>query len=87
VVSDISGLSGDADSKAQVANAIREACIHVGFFYGALFQLIFGSHLICMHLKVKNHGVDESVIKSTVETAHRFFDLSLEEKMKASANW
>ncbi|CEL56308.1 hypothetical protein RSOLAG1IB_07724 [Rhizoctonia solani AG-1 IB] len=61
---DISGLSGDADSKAQVANAIREACIRVGFFY------------------VKNHGVDESVIKSTVEIAHRFFDLSLEEKMK-----
>ncbi|CAE6470728.1 unnamed protein product [Rhizoctonia solani] len=63
-VIDISGLSGDADSKAQVANAIREACIHVGFFY------------------VKNHGVDETVIASTVEAAHRFYDLPLEEKMK-----
>ncbi|CAE6451757.1 unnamed protein product [Rhizoctonia solani] len=61
---DISGLSGDANSKAQVASAIREACIHVGFFY------------------VKNHGIDETVIKSTVEAARRFFDLSLEEKMK-----
>ncbi|KAF8757919.1 iron ascorbate-dependent oxidoreductase family [Rhizoctonia solani] len=64
MASDISGLSGDADSKAQVASAIREACIHVGFFY------------------VKNHGVDESVIRATVEAAHHFFDLSLEEKMK-----
>ncbi|KAG8760576.1 hypothetical protein FRC11_000206, partial [Ceratobasidium sp. 423] len=62
--SDISGLSGDTDSRAQVASAIREACIHVGFFY------------------VKNHGVDEAVIKSTVGAARRFFDLSLEEKMK-----
>ncbi|CAE6436858.1 unnamed protein product [Rhizoctonia solani] len=63
-VIDISGLSGDANSKAQVANAIREACIHVGFFY------------------VKNHGVDETVIKSSVDAARQFFNLSLEEKMK-----
>ncbi|CAE7172935.1 unnamed protein product [Rhizoctonia solani] len=63
-VSDISGLSGDANSRAQVASAIREACIHVGFFY------------------VKNHGVDEIVIRSTIEASRRFFDLSLEEKMK-----
>ncbi|KAL5633539.1 hypothetical protein ACGC1H_003884 [Rhizoctonia solani] len=63
-VIDISGLSGDADNRAQVANAIREACIHVGFFY------------------VKNHGVDEIVIRSAVEAARKFFDLSLEEKMK-----
>ncbi|KDN43351.1 hypothetical protein RSAG8_06135, partial [Rhizoctonia solani AG-8 WAC10335] len=33
-VIDISGLFGDADSRAQVASAIREACIQVGFFYG-----------------------------------------------------
>ncbi|ELU37962.1 2OG-Fe(II) oxygenase [Rhizoctonia solani AG-1 IA] len=33
-------------------------------------------------LVVKNHGVDESVIRATVEAAHHFFDLSLEEKMK-----
>ncbi|CAE6478910.1 unnamed protein product [Rhizoctonia solani] len=34
-VIDISGLSGDADadSRARVASAIREACIQVGFFY------------------------------------------------------
>ncbi|CEL56404.1 hypothetical protein RSOLAG1IB_07790 [Rhizoctonia solani AG-1 IB] len=32
-VIDISGLSGDTDSKAQVISAIQEACIHVGFFY------------------------------------------------------
>ncbi|KAJ1303102.1 hypothetical protein OPQ81_011303 [Rhizoctonia solani] len=30
---DISGLSGDPDSRAQVASDILEACIHVGFFY------------------------------------------------------
>ncbi|CAE6445945.1 unnamed protein product [Rhizoctonia solani] len=32
-VIDISGLSGDADSRARVASVIREACIQVGFFY------------------------------------------------------
>ncbi|CAE6499966.1 unnamed protein product [Rhizoctonia solani] len=32
-VIDISGLYGDVDSKIQVASAIREACIQVGFFY------------------------------------------------------
>ncbi|KEP49355.1 putative 2OG-Fe(II) oxygenase family oxidoreductase [Rhizoctonia solani 123E] len=63
-VIDISGLFGDADSKAQVASAIQEACIQVGFFY------------------VKNHGVDETVIASALDAAYRFFDLSLEEKMK-----
>ncbi|CAE6374838.1 unnamed protein product [Rhizoctonia solani] len=61
---DISGLSGDADSKAKVASEIQDACIHVGFFY------------------VKNHGIDENVITSATNASRRFFDLSLEEKMK-----
>ncbi|KAG9099108.1 hypothetical protein FRC07_010560, partial [Ceratobasidium sp. 392] len=30
---DISGLSGNVDQKAQVASEIRDACVHVGFFY------------------------------------------------------
>ncbi|CAE6393918.1 unnamed protein product [Rhizoctonia solani] len=62
--SDISGLSGGADSKAQVVSAIQEACIHVGFFY------------------VKNHGIDETSIASTVNAARRFYELPMEEKMK-----
>ncbi|CAE6418944.1 unnamed protein product [Rhizoctonia solani] len=63
-VIDISGLSGDSESKAQVASAIRDACIQIGFFY------------------VKNHGVDNALIASTADAAHRFFDLPMEEKMK-----
>ncbi|CAE6464685.1 unnamed protein product [Rhizoctonia solani] len=63
-VIDISGLSGDAESRAKVASKIQEACIQVGLFY------------------VKNHGVDENLITSTVDAARGFFDLSLEEKMK-----
>ncbi|CAE6526223.1 unnamed protein product [Rhizoctonia solani] len=63
-VIDISGLFGDANSRAQVADAIRDACIHVGFFY------------------VKNHGIDEALIASTVDAARRFFELPLEEKME-----
>ncbi|KAH7335822.1 hypothetical protein B0J17DRAFT_695744 [Rhizoctonia solani] len=51
-------------SKAQVASAIREACINVGFFY------------------VKNHGIDEAAISSTLDISRRFFDLPLEGKMK-----
>ncbi|CAE6440278.1 unnamed protein product [Rhizoctonia solani] len=62
--SDVSGLSGDAESKAQVASAIREACMNVGFFY------------------VKNHGINEDIISSTVDATVRFFDLPLEEKLK-----
>ncbi|KAG8788914.1 hypothetical protein FRC12_014076 [Ceratobasidium sp. 428] len=30
---DISGLSGNSDEKARVASKIRDACVHVGFFY------------------------------------------------------
>ncbi|KAG9077108.1 hypothetical protein FRC06_009090, partial [Ceratobasidium sp. 370] len=30
---DISGLSGNSHERARVANEIRDACIHVGFFY------------------------------------------------------
>ncbi|CAE6420128.1 unnamed protein product [Rhizoctonia solani] len=66
-VIDLSGLSGDAKNKARIASEIREACIHVGFFY------------------VKNHGIDEAMIASTVDAARRFFELPLEEKMKLDA--
>ncbi|QRV88292.1 hypothetical protein RhiJN_16310 [Ceratobasidium sp. AG-Ba] len=30
---DISGLSGSPENKVRVANEIRDACVHVGFFY------------------------------------------------------
>ncbi|KAG9091591.1 hypothetical protein FS749_016425 [Ceratobasidium sp. UAMH 11750] len=30
---DLSGLSGNPDEKARVADQIRDACVHVGFFY------------------------------------------------------
>ncbi|KAG8708230.1 hypothetical protein FRC08_000050 [Ceratobasidium sp. 394] len=30
---DLSGLSGSTDEKARVADKIRDACVHVGFFY------------------------------------------------------
>ncbi|KAH7326879.1 hypothetical protein B0J17DRAFT_581129, partial [Rhizoctonia solani] len=43
------------DSKAQVANAIREACIYVGFFLR------------------ENHGINEAVIRSVLDTTRQFF--------------
>ncbi|KAB5591580.1 Pyridoxal kinase [Ceratobasidium theobromae] len=81
-VIDISGLSGDEKSKIQVATEIREACIHVGFFYGELITPYRG----CIYTKylmiVRNHGVDQQIIDATVEAARQFFDLPLEEKEK-----
>ena len=35
---------------------------------------------------MKNHGVDETVMKSAVDATRRFFDLPLEEKMKVGTN-
>ncbi|CAE6542261.1 unnamed protein product [Rhizoctonia solani] len=74
-------MYGDTDSKAQVANAIQEACAQVGFFYGVLHFGLF-QYINWNTCVVKNHGVDETVIAPVLDAACRFFDQPLEEKMK-----
>ncbi|CAE6499979.1 unnamed protein product [Rhizoctonia solani] len=55
-VIDISGLYGDFDSRIQVASAIREACIQVGFFYAKNHRI--DDSLIASALEASNRFFD-----------------------------
>ncbi|KAH7096730.1 Clavaminate synthase-like protein [Auriculariales sp. MPI-PUGE-AT-0066] len=54
--------SPDFEKRRAIADAIRDACLRVGFFY------------------IKNHGIDESLISTCIDSSKQFFDLPLPTK-------
>ncbi|PCH40421.1 Clavaminate synthase-like protein [Wolfiporia cocos MD-104 SS10] len=67
---DLGSLSGtDPEAKKALGDAIRDACMNVGFFYGS-------------KVIVSNHGIPEGVIEKALSRSKEYFSLPLEEKME-----
>jgi len=72
--------SKDEFRRANLVQAIKDACMRVGFFYGPLSlpQILLP---LTPGLIVKNHGIPDETINETLEMCKKFFELPTEMKM------
>lgn len=82
--SDLSDVaSADPTVRKRLADEVRDACVNVGFFYGAPIICpicIFRADL--SFVVVSNHGISETTIADALSATKAYFSLPLEQKME-----
>ena len=90
IYSDLNGIDNhDPVARKKLSDAIRDACINVGFLYGMSntgnrsrsSESPTGSNH-SFGWTVANHGIPEDVIHGTLASAKTFFSLPDEKKME-----
>lgn len=78
--SDLGNISNpDPAIRKSLSDSIRDACINVGFLYGARWSVRIGG-LSNDFVPVKNHGIPDEVIGNALSASKEFFSLPLEKK-------
>ena len=82
--SDLKDVStSDPARKKALADAVRDACINVGFLYGESYLSLFGPLIALvspLRYVVKNHGIPEDVVNNALSASKQFFSLPLDHK-------
>ena len=78
--------SSNVLKRRKLAELIRDACVNVGFFYGALYRVrwSFVELTYSRGRVVANHGISQATIDAAIEGGKTFFELPEDAKMSVS---